>query len=83
MVELCNHNECAIQSQKGSRSLSETWCKDETLQPGRGATAERAIKGGACKMHLENLSITAIIRNGFMPHIMGHKLAHIYAREVR
>ena len=23
------------------------------------------------------------IRNGFMPHIMGHKLAHIYAREVR
>ncbi len=24
-----------------------------------------------------------IIRNGFMPHIMGHKLSHIYAREVR
>jgi hypothetical protein len=23
------------------------------------------------------------IRNGFMPHIMGHKLSHIYAREVR
>jgi len=23
------------------------------------------------------------VRNGFMPHIMGHKLAHIYAREVR
>ncbi len=25
----------------------------------------------------------AAIRNGFMPHIMGHKLSHIYAREVR
>jgi hypothetical protein len=25
----------------------------------------------------------ANIRNGFMPHIMGHKLSHIYAREVR
>ncbi len=24
-----------------------------------------------------------IIRNGFMPHIMGHKYSHIYAREVR
>jgi hypothetical protein len=23
------------------------------------------------------------IRNGFMPHIMGYKLSHIYAREVR
>ncbi len=23
------------------------------------------------------------IRNGFMPHIMGHKISHIYAREVR
>jgi hypothetical protein len=23
------------------------------------------------------------IRNGFMPHIMGHKLSHIYVREVR
>jgi hypothetical protein len=23
------------------------------------------------------------IRNGFMSHIMGHKLSHIYAREVR
>jgi hypothetical protein len=23
------------------------------------------------------------IRNGFMPHIMGHKLSHIYAHEVR
>ncbi len=23
------------------------------------------------------------IRNGFMPHIMGHKLSHIYACEVR
>jgi hypothetical protein len=23
------------------------------------------------------------IRNGFMPHIMGHKLSHIYAREFR
>ncbi len=24
-----------------------------------------------------------VIRNGFMPHIMGHKLSHIYAHEVR
>jgi hypothetical protein len=24
-----------------------------------------------------------IIRNGFMPHIMGHKYSHMYAREVR
>jgi hypothetical protein len=23
------------------------------------------------------------IRNGFMPHIMGHKLSHIYAHEIR
>jgi hypothetical protein len=22
-------------------------------------------------------------RHGFMPHIMGHKLSHIYAREVK
>ncbi len=28
-------------------------------------------------------SSKGIIRNGFMPHIMGHKLSHIYAREVR
>ena len=27
--------------------------------------------------------VLVIIRNGFMPHIMGHKLSHIYAREVR
>jgi hypothetical protein len=26
--------------------------------------------------------IVVDIRNGFMPHIMGHKLSHIYAREV-
>jgi hypothetical protein len=30
----------------------------------------------------ENIPFTDI-RNDFMPHIMGHKLSHIYAREVR
>jgi hypothetical protein len=28
-------------------------------------------------------NLWTIIRNGFMPHIMGHKLSHTYAREVR
>ncbi len=31
----------------------------------------------------ENENRIDYIRNGFMPHIMGHKLSHIYAREVR
>ncbi len=48
-----------------------------------------AIAAGLINRCLE-LSIATIcfgcrtyIRNGFMPHIMGHKLSHIYAREVR
>jgi hypothetical protein len=30
-----------------------------------------------------SIQVILNIRNGFMPHIMGHKLSHIYAREVR
>jgi hypothetical protein len=32
---------------------------------------------------LSPMTMIIRIRNGFMPHIMGHKLSHIYAREVR
>jgi hypothetical protein len=38
------------------------------------------------KIFLNSVILTKgakFIRNGFMPHIMGHKLSHIYAREVR
>jgi hypothetical protein len=40
----------------------------------------------ACQLLLAiftKLAASMTIRNGFMPHIMGHKLSHIYAREVR
>ncbi len=40
------------------------------------------IQGDDENMNSSEL-VTAFIRNGFMPHIMGHKLSHIYAREVR
>jgi hypothetical protein len=29
------------------------------------------------------INMANFIRNGFMPHIMGYKLSHIYAHEVR
>jgi hypothetical protein len=37
--------------------------------------------GGAAA--LASLGRRGHIRNGFMPHIMGHKYSHIYARELR
>ena len=39
------------------------------------------MESGHCS--LAHIQEKAPIRNGFMPYIMGHKLSHIYAREVR
>jgi hypothetical protein len=39
---------------------------------------------GVCDVEVErDIELQGSIRNGFMPHIMGHKLSHFYAREVR
>jgi hypothetical protein len=49
----------------------------------RNTILEKSTRVGA---DYENVVINELresIRNGFMPHIMGHKLSHIHAREVR
>ncbi len=42
----------------------------------------KSVEGNR-KVSKYDSQMNEIIRNGFMPHIMGHKLSHNYAREVR
>jgi hypothetical protein len=62
-----------VQEVPGSRGVVDV---DKELAPAVACAVSQLLQ----RVGVQGCWLCNIIRNGFMPHIMGHKLSHIYAR---